>query len=78
MKDVECTFLGTSAVVSVTKAAGMSSKSKWATLYLSDSTVVEGLVEEKMPYGIYIHINGDKSRLLLFPWSEIERVVYAK
>ena len=51
-------------------------KGKWISLSLKDGMIFEGTVEEEMPYGIYIHIGGDESRLSMFPWHTVARVVY--
>ena len=62
--------------MSVTKEKQMVNNSKWVSLSLIDGVVYEGTVEEEMPYGIYIHIGGDSSRLSMFPWHVVSRVVY--
>lgn len=48
----------------------------WVSVSISDGMIFEGTVESEVPYGIYIHIGGDQSRLSLFPWHMVTRVVY--
>lgn len=49
---------------------------KWISLSLKDGMIFEGVVQAEMPYGIYIHIGGDESRLSMFPWHTVSRVIY--
>jgi len=51
-------------------------KGRWASVVLSDGTVFEGAVEAEVPHGIYLLINGDSSRLNMFTWGNVLRVVY--
>ena len=48
----------------------------WAVVSFSDGTIFEGVVENETPYGVYLSIGGDPSRLSLFTWGNISRVVY--
>jgi hypothetical protein len=54
----------------------MANKGKWVSVNLVDGVTYEGTLEEEMPYGIYIHIGGDNSRLSMFPWHIVARVIY--
>ena len=54
----------------------MDNKGKWVSLSIEDGMIFEGTIEAEAPYGIYIHIGGDESRLSLFPWHKVARVVY--
>jgi hypothetical protein len=49
---------------------------KWAIVSLSDGMTYEGRLSYEADYGIYIHIAGDETRLSLFPWYGVSRVVY--
>jgi hypothetical protein len=57
------------------KSSG-NTEDMWAVVSLVDGTVFEGLVEGEKPYGIYLLIGGDPSRLSMFPWDKVIRVVY--
>ena len=48
----------------------------WATVATKDSLNYEGTVKEELSHGIYIHVGGDTNRLVMFPWSIINRVIY--
>lgn len=48
-----------------------------ASVVLNDGTIFEGIIESEVSYGVYLLIGGDPSRLSMFPWSMITRVVYA-
>lgn len=54
----------------------MDNKNRWVSVSISDGMIFEGTIEAEMPYGIYLHIGGDESRLSLFPWHMVTRVVY--
>jgi sRNA-binding regulator protein Hfq len=54
----------------------MSNRNKWVSVYLNDGSVVEGVVEEEMPYGMYLHLNGNKKTLQLLVWATVSKVVY--
>ena len=54
----------------------MANENKWVSLSITDGMIYEGTVEAEMPYGIYIHIGGDESRLSMFPWHMVSRVIY--
>lgn len=48
----------------------------WAVVNMVDGMIFEGTVKEEAIYGLYLHIGGDESRLSLFPWHVVSRVVY--
>ena len=48
----------------------------WANVVLEDNLTFEGLVVNEMVYGIYLAIGGDSTRLSLFPWDRVTRVIY--
>lgn len=43
---------------------------------MADGMIFEGEVAFEAPYGLYLRIGGDQSRLSLFPWPQIVRVTY--
>lgn len=48
----------------------------WATVVMQDGLIYEGTVKSEQLHGIYLLIGGDESRLMLFPWVNINRVAY--
>lgn len=48
----------------------------WVVVNLLDGMIFEGTLKESASYGLYLHIGGDESRLSLFPWHVINRVIY--
>ncbi len=50
--------------------------SKHVQLVMVDGTVFEGTSTHPTEYGMYIFIGGDPSRMSLFPWHTIARVIY--
>lgn len=48
----------------------------WASVVCKDGTVFEGIVEDERAYGVYLLIGGDKNRLSLFSWTNVDRIVY--
>lgn len=53
------------------KTAGM-----WATIATKDSLNYEGNVADEASHGIYLYVGGDINRLVMFPWSIVNRVIY--
>lgn len=51
-------------------------KGRWASVSLEDGMIFEGTVAKEAPYGLYLRIGGQETRLSLFPWQRITRVVY--
>lgn len=54
----------------------MASDKKWASIYLTDGSLIEGTVESEVAYGIYIHLNGVTANLRLLTWNTVEKVEY--
>jgi hypothetical protein len=54
----------------------MSNQGKWVSVSLGDGMIFQGTVKEEAAHGIYLHIGGTESRLSLFPWHTVIRVVY--
>lgn len=49
----------------------------WATVVTSDGGLsYEGIIANEAPHGVYLSIGGDPSRLILFPWVNVNRVIY--
>lgn len=48
----------------------------WVIVTMLDGMIFEGMTKEETSYGIYMYIGGDESRLSLFPWHVVNRVVY--
>jgi hypothetical protein len=48
----------------------------WATIATKDSLNYDGVVAKEESQGIYLYIGGDINRLVMFPWSNINRVIY--
>lgn len=48
----------------------------WATIATKDSLNYDGIVSDEAPQGIYLYVGGDINRLVMFPWSNINRVIY--
>jgi hypothetical protein len=57
-------------------AHGIYMSNKWATVIMVDGILFDGTIKKETSYGIYLHIGGDESRLSLFPWHVVSRVVY--
>lgn len=56
----------------------MASDKKWASIYLTDGSLIEGTVEEEMSYGVYMHVNGEKKKLQMFDWNSVTKIVYTE
>lgn len=50
----------------------------WATVSTQDSLTYEGTVYDEVSYGIYLYVAGDKDRVVLFPWTTVNRVTYTR
>lgn len=48
----------------------------WATIATKDSLNYDGIVADEASQGIYLYVGGDTNRLVMFPWSNINRVIY--
>jgi hypothetical protein len=48
----------------------------WVVVNMLDGMIFEGMVKEETSYGLYMYIGGDESRLSLFPWHVVSRVIY--
>jgi hypothetical protein len=48
----------------------------WGTIATKDSLNYDGIVAKEESQGIYLFIGGDANRLVMFPWSNINRVIY--
>lgn len=48
----------------------------WAVVQLKDGLIFEGIVRGETGYGVYLLIGGDPSRLNLFLWHTVSRVIY--
>jgi hypothetical protein len=49
----------------------------WASVVtLEGGIVYEGIIMREESHGAYLYIGGDESRLVLFPWSNVDRVIY--
>tara|TARA_B110000503_G_scaffold82258_1_gene125565 strand:- start:3480 stop:3656 length:177 start_codon:yes stop_codon:yes gene_type:complete len=56
----------------------MNNVGKWVSVSISDGLIFEGTVEDETTYGIYINIGGNPTRLSMFPWQNVLRVVYTQ
>jgi hypothetical protein len=55
-----------------------SSHNRWVDVVLVDGNIFSGSVLSSASYGIYIFIGGDADRLNLFPWAQVNRVLFRK
>jgi hypothetical protein len=53
-------------------------QTKWVDIVLKDGNIFSGTVFANASYGMYVFIGGDNDRLNLFPWFQINRVIYKK
>jgi len=49
---------------------------KWVSVSLVDGMIYEGTIEAEVAYGLYLYVGGQESRLTLFPWHTISRVIF--
>ena len=51
---------------------------KGISVVLVDSNIFTGTLWHSASYGVYVHIGGDPERLNLFPWAQVNRIVFNK
>ena len=55
-----------------------SSINMYASLVCNDESIYEGLIVKETNNGMWLSIGGNPDRVILFPWTSINRVVLKK
>ena len=50
-------------------------KTKWVSVSTNDGMIYEGTVESEASYGIYLHLDGNKKKLILITWDSVEEII---
>lgn len=50
----------------------------YASLVCNDESIYEGLIVKETNNGMWLSIGGNPDRVILFPWTSVNRVVLKK
>ncbi len=55
-----------------------SSTHMYASLVCNDESIYEGLILKETNNGMWLSVGGNPDRVILFPWTSVNRVVLKK